>query len=296
VNTIGTSGFLNLNTVNNLGTGTSTSQSGQTLPNLVGNVRLDRAWGAVQASVALADVGATYYSSGTSAASGGSALAIGGGGGGLPALGHPDDKLGYAATIGTVLNLPTARGDTLGIQAVYSRGASAYAGQGQSTFNVVRGDSIGMGFVTDAVYAGVGSDLELTTAWSVTAGVEHNWNPAWRTSLYGGYENISYNQNATAEICAGLAPGGAGAFTSAGGFTPANCNPDFSFWQVGSRTIWTPAAGLELGLDILYNHINSAFEGPVNVSANGTIPAGPFSAHDQNVLSGVFRIQRSFVP
>jgi hypothetical protein len=49
-------------------------------------------------------------------------------------------------------------------------------------------------------------------------------------------------------------------------------------------------------LDILYNHINSAFEGPVNVSANGTIPAGPFSAHDQNVLSGVFRIQRSFVP
>ena len=163
-------------------------------------------------------------------------------------LGHPDDKLGYAATIGTVLNLPTARGDTLGIQAVYARGASAYAGQGQSTFNVVRGDNIGMGFVTDAVYAGVGSDLELTTAWSVTAGVEHNWNPAWRTSLYGGYENISYNQNATAEICAGLAPGGAGAFTSAGGFTPANCNPDFSFWQIGSRTIWTPARGFGIGI------------------------------------------------
>ena len=39
VNTVGTSGFLNLNTVNNLGTGTSTSQAGQTLPNLVGNVR-----------------------------------------------------------------------------------------------------------------------------------------------------------------------------------------------------------------------------------------------------------------
>ena len=39
VNTVGTSGFLNLNTVNNLGTGTSTSQAGQTLPNLVGNVQ-----------------------------------------------------------------------------------------------------------------------------------------------------------------------------------------------------------------------------------------------------------------
>jgi hypothetical protein len=153
-----------------------------------------------------------------------------------------------------------------------------------------------MGFVTDAVYAGVGSDLELTTAWSVTAGVEHNWNPTWRTSLYGGYENISYNRNATAAICAGLAPGGAGASTSTGGFTPTICNPDFSFWQIGSRTVWTPASGLEVGLDILYNHINSAFEGPVTVSANGTVPPGVMNARDQNVLSAAFRIQRNFVP
>ena len=296
VNTIGTSGFLNLNNVNNIGTGTSTSQAGQTVPNFVGDIRLDQPWGAAQASIALAKVSAAYYSTSTAAAGGGSPLAIGAGAGGLVGLGHPDDKLGYAATIGTVLNLPSGRGDTLGIQAVYAKGASAYAGQGQSTFNVVKGDTIGMGFVTDAVYGGIGSDLELTTAWSVTAGVEHYWNPGWRTSLYGGYENISYNHNATAEICAGLAPGGAGAFTNAGGFSPANCSPDFSFWQIGSRTVWTPVSGLELGLDVLYNHINSAFEGPVNVSANGTIPSGLFNARDQNVLSGAFRIQRNFVP
>jgi hypothetical protein len=49
-------------------------------------------------------------------------------------------------------------------------------------------------------------------------------------------------------------------------------------------------------LDILYNHINSAFEGPVAVAANGTVPSGLFNARDQNVLSGAFRIQRSFVP
>lgn len=93
VNTIGTSGFLNLNIVNNLGTGTSTSQAGQTLPNLVGNVRLDRAWGTVQGSIALSKVAAAYYSTGTSATAGGSPLTVGGGAGGLPGLGHPDDKL-----------------------------------------------------------------------------------------------------------------------------------------------------------------------------------------------------------
>lgn len=296
LNTIGTSGFLNLNNINNLGTGTFTSQAGQTLPNLVADIRLDRAWGTAQGSIALAKVSADYYSTNTTAAGGGSPLAVGGGAGGLSTLGHPDDKLGYAATIGTVINLPSAPGDTFGIQAVYAKGASAYAGQGQSTFNVVKGDSLGMGFVTDAVYGGVGSDLELTTAWSVTAGIEHYWNPKWRTSLYGGYENISYNPSAAATICAGLAPGGAGAFTSVGGFTPTNCNPNFSFWQIGTRTIWSPEPGLDMGVELLYNHINSAFEGPVTVSANGTIPSGIFTASDQSVLSGVFRIQRNFVP
>jgi Porin subfamily len=281
VNTIGTLGFLNLNAVNGLGTGTFTSQAGQTVPNLVGNLRLEQGWGAVQGSVALADVAASYYSKGTSAAAGGSALAIGGGAGGLSSLGHPEDKLGYALTLGTVINLPWAKGDTLGFQAVFAKGASAYAGQGQSSFNVVKGNTIGMGFVTDALYADVGSSLELTTAWSVTAGAEHHWNPNWRTSLYGGYENILYNRNATAEICAGLASGGAGSFANTGGFTPSNCSPDFSFWQVGSRTVWSPVPSLELGLDLLYNHINSGFTGPVQVAANGTVPTGLFNARDQ---------------
>jgi len=301
VNTIGTSGFLNLNNnaggaPGNLGTGTFTSQAGQTLPNFVADLRLDQTWGTAQASVALAKVSAAYYSTNTTAAGGGGALAIGGGAGGLVTLGHPDDKLGYAVTGGTVLNLPTAPGDTFGMQVVYAKGASAYVGQGQSTFNVIRGNNLGIGFVTDAVYSGVGSDLELTTAWSVTAGLEHNWNSKWRTSLYGGYEGVSYGTEATSRLCTGLAPGGAGAFTSAGGFTPGNCSPNFGFWQIGSRTVWRPVASLELGLDVLYNHINSGFAGPVNVSANGTIPAGTFTAGDQDVWSGAFRIQRNFVP
>jgi len=53
---------------------------------------------------------------------------------------------------------------------------------------------------------------------------------------------------------------------------------------------------LELGLDVLYNHINTGFAVPVNVSANGTIPGGIFTASDQDVWSGAFRIQRNFVP
>jgi porin-like protein len=301
VNTIGTAGFLNLNNnaagaPANLGTGTFTSQAGDTIPNLVANVRLDQAWGAVQASAAASKVSATYYSTSTAAAGGGGALALGGGAGGLETLGHPDDKWGFAGTVGTVINLPWAKGDTFGLQYVYSQGATAYAGQGQGTFNVVNGNNLGVGFATDAVYGAQGTNLELTTAWSLTAGAQHYWSPKWRTSLYGGFENISYNPNATAMICGGLAAGGAGSAASAGGFTPSNCKPDFSFWQIGSRTIWNPVPSLDLGVEILYNRINTAFAGPVSVSANGTIPAGPFTASDQGVVSAVFRAQRNFLP
>src|SRR4029077_4956810 len=61
INTIGTAGFFNISTANNLGTRTLSSQAGQTLPAFIGNVRLDEAWGAVAASIAAHEVAATYY-------------------------------------------------------------------------------------------------------------------------------------------------------------------------------------------------------------------------------------------
>jgi hypothetical protein len=301
VNTIGTAGFLNLNNnaggaPGNFGSGTFTSQAGQVVPNLVANLRLDQAWGTAQVSAGANRVAAAYYSTSTAAAGGGTALALGGGAGGLQSLGHPDDKWGFAGTAGTVLNLPSGKGDTFGFQAVYSKGASGYAAQGQGTFNIVHGGRFGAGFVTDAVYGGVGTQLDLTTAWSVTAGVQHYWTPSWRTSLFGGYEGISYDSHATATLCAGLAPGGAGSSASAGGFTPTNCSPNFGFWQIGSRTVWSPVASLDIGMEVLYNRVNTAFAGPVTIAANGTLPAGVLTASDQGELSGAFRIQRNFVP
>jgi Porin subfamily len=296
INTVGTAGFFNIANANNLGTGTLSSQGGQTLPNFVANLRIDQGWGAVQASVAAHKVTPAYYSTGTGAGAGGAALSVGGGAGGLQSLGHPSDEWGFAGTIGTVLNVPWSAGDTFGLQFVYGVGASSYVGQGQGSFVRYSGTNVGLGFETDGVYGPQGSALELTTGWSVTAGLEHHWDPKWRTSIYGGYEKFDYDGSAVAMLCAGLAPGGAGSAANAGGFTPTNCNPDFSFWQVGSRTVWNPVRELDLGVDILYNKLNSAFAGPVTLSANGTAPAGPYTAKDTDVVSAVFRVQRNFLP
>jgi hypothetical protein len=295
VNTIGTPAFFSLTTANGLGTGTASSQAGQTLPNFVGNLRFDQTWGALQVSAAAHKVAPAYYATGTAAAAGGTPLGIGGGAGGLTTLGHPDDAWGYAATIGTVLNLPTGNGDTFGAQFVYGKGASAYVGQGQGSLIVYRGSDIALGFVTDGVYGPIGSAVELTKGMSVTAGLQHFWSPNLRSSLYGGYERFQYDQAATGLLCAGLATG-AGSAANAGGFTPGNCRPDFGFWQIGSRTVWNPVKELDVGFDVLYSRIDTAFGGPVTVSANGTQPAGPRFARDEGVLSAVFRVQRNFQP
>ena len=45
------------------------------------------------------------------------------------------------------------------------------------------------------------SDLQLTTAWNINAAYEHFWNPRWRTSFYGGYAAVSYNDRGNAMLC-----------------------------------------------------------------------------------------------
>ena len=87
----------------------------------------------------------------------------------------------------------------------------------------VQGGTTSYGPAFDAVITGVGT-ADLTTGWSITGGLEHNWVPGWKTSLYGAYGKLEYSAAASAALQA------AAAGTTAG--TSAN----WSYWQVGSRT------------------------------------------------------------
>ena len=46
--------------------------------------------------------------------------------------------------------------------------------------------------------------IELTTGWNVNAAYEHFWSPRWRTSLYGGYAEVSYGSAANDMLCGQL--------------------------------------------------------------------------------------------
>jgi hypothetical protein len=265
------------------------SNFGFRVPDVVLNARVDQQWGFAGVSVAMHDASGAYYTPG-----GATAAAINNG--------HPADKLGWAAAAGVKFNLPG--GDMIGANVCGTVGAPGFCTNmgGFQRYNA--STSVGIGWITDGVY-GTGTDIELTRVWSALIGYEHIWNPRWRTAWGGGYVNISYNQTATNLINASLptvspcfrGPGGTiGALTALTAVAAGNsCSPSWSFYEMYMRTQWNPVAQLDIGVEILYTHVNTAFKGPATYAANVARPT-VFLIDDQNVWSAMFRWQRNFYP
>jgi hypothetical protein len=259
-------------TQNSLG-GVAAGVSG--LPDVVGNLRIDQAWGSLLAGFALHDTSGGYY-------------------GVSETTGHPSSNLGWAATVGGIINLPfIAPGDRFAFQFVYSEGAVRYAALNHPTSGMVlfRGNSVGWGFAEDGVYA-PGGGVQNTTAWSLAAAIEHLWTPALRTSLYGSYFDVTHNGTAKTAIC--------GATNTNPVFIGTTCDPNFSTWVIGSRTQWEPVRGWILGVDVLYLNLKSATAtnaaGLATLTANGAKPAGTYSVADQSAWVFTFRTQRDYHP
>jgi hypothetical protein len=280
---VNTAAFFNLNGAVTADNAFSSNAGGNgfRMPDVIANLRVDQAWGFAGVSAAIHDASGAYFLTPNNVNNG-----------------HPADKLGWAVAVGGLLNL--GGGDQAGVNFAYAEGATGYVtniGTGMSIYD--SSSRVGVGWISDGVFAN-GTEVELTRAWSINAGYQHIWNPKWRTSIFGGYVNIDYGSNATALICANRPniaqfPGA----VQAVGF---NCSPDFSFFEVGTRTQWNPVPQLDIGLEILYSKLNTAFKGPANFPVNGSRPVcvnsatNSCSAEDQDVWSAMFRWQRNFYP
>jgi Porin subfamily len=247
-------------------------------PDIVANLRMDGTWGAFQVAGALHDASAGYY--GTAATSQNETN------------GHPSNKWGWAGMAGLRLNAPMfGQGDYLVVAYSYTNGASQFASSSNSGSKLIRnGGQVAYGVLTDGVFNGAtsatGSDIQLTTAWSVAAAYEHFWTPALQTSVYGSYIKVSHNAAATTMICAA-----GGAFS-----VSATCNPDFSQWNIGSRTQWNVVRGLYVGLDVIYAKLKSAQSGTGLVNSAGGSTFGPLAIADQSAWNFSFRVHRDVVP
>ena len=243
---------------------------GYQVPDIVGNLRVDQTWGSAQVMGALHDVNATYYNTSITASNG---------------LGHPGDAWGWVVGAGLRLNFPmVAQGDYFQSEVNYTQGALRYLNQPtQGNYEAEQSNNAAYGIMSDCVYnsnAGVPStgpatattSCQLTTAWSVNAAYEHYWTPSVHELFVGAYEAVSYNSQANGALCwaegVTSAGGGNNQATNVGGVLGAlpGCNNNWSVWGVSSRLQWDVTKSFYLGLEVMYNHLNSA------TSATGAVP------------------------
>ncbi len=271
----------------------SNSAGGNAAPDFSANVKVDQAAYTLQLSGAAHQNHALWYGTNET-------------------TGHPDDKYGYAGSIGLQLkNLPTGPGDKMSLDFTASKGAVKYlisgvtgtATGGLNNFTnfgspVFAGSyqSVASVIAADSVY-GLNGQLELTSAWGFRGAFVHNWSPTWETSVFGSYTKIDYNTNATALIC-NQQVSQAG-FASANGRTAANCSPDFAIWQVGSRTGWTPVRNLTFSAEAMYTFIDQNNVGSFVTQANPNGGAAPkptanYDYKDQGMWSGNIRVRRTW--
>ncbi len=280
------------------GSGSIGGYAGQSLPDIVGNFKIDQAWGIFTVAGGIHEVKATYYNP----------ALVGPAGTFLGELsGHPGTKIGGSVTAGVQINnVPTGVGDRFTVDATYAVGDTRTVigtSFGSPSFQIfgqgIAGQtyqSVGFGFTNDGIYSGTnnanGTSIQLTTAYGARAAFIHNWDAQWQSSLFGGYSRVDYNSTATGLYCTQYGR------TVAGLNTSYSCNPDFSVYQVGFRTGWTPVPGLTFGAEVVYSRLDQQFAGrtgaAVTPSATLAKPPGIYNFADQETINGNFRVVRNF--
>jgi hypothetical protein len=272
----------------------TTAYGGFVAPDLVANVRIDQAWGLFQLSGALHDVNPTYNVLGT---------------GNVPTAasvlsGHPDSKLG-GSVMGAlqIKNIPTGAGDDIKFDASWSKGdtknviATSAASPSFAMIGGVPGQfgpngTYGFGATTDGVYLPVafGGDgsIHLTEAFGLRGAFNHNWDPYWSSSLFGGAGWVRYDGTAKAEYCAAFG------LTHPGLNVAYSCDPNYSVAQVGVVTRWTPVKNLTFSGEVQYMMLHQNFSGGSTFSPGSPQPAQFWTFHDQSTLSLNVRVQRNF--
>jgi hypothetical protein len=263
-----------------------------TLQDIVGNIRIDQAWGSAQVSAAVRPMTGSYYGAG-----------VGG-----PTIsewnGHPGNDIGWAISGGLRLNAPMiGPGDYFQIAAVYAEGATRYASNTPSSATLAQGQTVAQVIHNDGGFTGTAAApgvFERTTAWSVFASYEHFWTPALRTSVYATYLDISRPDGLNNAMCASDLYNTAAAAGRATG-----CDLDSSQWAIGSRSQWNITKDLYVGIDFIYHKVNSATfnaAGTANLNAGATTTlAGKqggafYTTGDIDAFAATWRIHRDIVP
>jgi hypothetical protein len=180
-------------------------------------------------------------------------------------LGLKGDDVGFALQGGVKINLPMlAAGDELWLQAAYAEGGISYLGYGGNSPGSTWGKDSRVGLIdfanADAV-VDVNGRLHLTKGFAITAGLLHYWTPTIRQAVYGSYSELDYARQV-------------------GNWDPKE-------FRVGTNLIWSPVAGLDIGVEVLYARVELK-------NRIGRPDGRPGLIKSDDALSGRLRIQRDF--
>jgi hypothetical protein len=201
-------------------TGTLTSvYGGQTIPDIVGNLRVDQAWGFAQIAAALHQLRVNQATA---------AAGVG-------------DAWGHAFSFGADIKLPMlAPGDSIFFQAAYARGAVEYTGLSASPLTVATAiglkNNFGIGPVIQVYDAGVAATLEQSRAWSAGVMFRHYFMP----NLWAGV-GVGYNR---------YEPAGHDNLLR-------NASPVLRLTQAWGKLLWNPIRNLDVGLDVVYSRLQT---------------------------------------
>jgi hypothetical protein len=298
------------------GTGAN-AYAGVHAPDVVGNIRVDQAWGLFQISAAAHEVSGSYNTLNTTAAPAGATGLAGGAPTALSEIsGHPETKWGGSVMAALqIKNIPTGPGDDIKMDASYAVGdtknviSTSSSSPNFAMFGKtgVAGayQSIGLGATSDGLYLPVtnGGDgrLKLTKAWGFRGAFNHNWDPYWSTSLWGSYSAVRYDgtvgdlSTAKGAYCAAFAashPGSGVSYT---------CDPNYNVSQLGVVTRWTPVKNLTFSAEVAWNHLDQKMGNGAGLAtststfgAGSPKPVATYEFKDQDTVSLQLRVQRNF--
>ncbi len=238
---------------------------GETIPDLVGQIRVDQAWGAAQLSAAYHQINTV---AGAFAGTNGQGFA------------SKDDDA-FAVQAGLNLKLPMlAAGDELWVQGGYQNGAYLYqdsagfANQGFNSrllggFQHLDKDAIAIGVPgsTTGAYT-----LEKSRGFSVLGAINHYFTPNFHDVLFASYEESSYGRAKNIDWTLG----GLG---------------DMSQYRVGNQFLWDPVKNLEFGVEVFYAHIDQTLAHNPGQAASA-LPVG--ISKNPDAFEARLRVERDF--
>jgi hypothetical protein len=228
--------------------------------NIVGNVRMDQAWG----------FAAVHGLVGNNSVNNASVVA-----------GTVGEKtyMGYA--IGATVNfkLPMiAAGDQVWFTANYADGALGAILSGGSLNNMatasarrINGGVLYIASNVQQTAVGTPNTFDTTTGWNIAMAATHYWAPQWRSNFSAGYVEFTPPTAAASYTTLTLGKG--------------------KLWEVAGSLIYSPAKDFDIGLELQYANMKAALQ---NASTtNSWALAGRPGLSESNVTTKL-RIERAF--